>query len=63
MDVTGHSTLWTYSLESGESQKVFPQTDIDFRIDYPVWSPDGNWILFDRVKPEGGDIWVLENLE
>jgi serine/threonine protein kinase len=21
---------------------------------------DGRWILFDRLKPEGGDIWLLE---
>ena len=25
-----------------------------------VWSADGKWILFDRVKPEGGDVWVVE---
>ncbi len=41
MDVTGHSILWVYNLESGESQKVFPEAEIDFRIDYPVWSPNG----------------------
>ena len=22
--------------------------------------PDGRWLLFDRVKPEGGDVWMLE---
>jgi hypothetical protein len=27
------------------------------------WSPDGNWVLFDRVEPQGGDIWLLEGLE
>ncbi len=63
MDVTGHNTLWVTPINLGEPQKVFPIDEIDFRIDYPVWSPDGKWILFDRVKPQGGDIWIMENFE
>jgi Tol biopolymer transport system component len=63
MDVTGHNTLWVSPLDSGIPNKIFPIDEIDFRIDYPVWSPDGNWVLFDRVKPEGGDIWIMENFE
>jgi Tol biopolymer transport system component len=35
----------------------------DVRIDYPVWSPDGKWFLFDRFRAQGGDIWMIENFE
>jgi len=28
-----------------------------------VWSPDGKWVLFDRFRPQGGDIWMLKNFE
>ena len=62
MDVIGHKSLWVSPVESGDPEKVFEFEDSENRIDYPVWSPDGNWILFDRVKPQGGDIWVIENL-
>jgi Tol biopolymer transport system component len=63
VDVTGHKTLWISPLDGGEPEKVFEFTDPDVRIDYPVWSPDGKWILFDRFRPEGGDIWMIENFE
>jgi len=42
---------------------VYEFADPAVRIDYPVWSPDGKWLLFDRFRPEGGDIWVMENFE
>jgi serine/threonine-protein kinase len=58
-DVVGHRQIWV-SPVSGEPYTVFAFEDPDIRIDYPVWSPDGRWLLFDRVKPEGGDVWLLE---
>ena len=58
-DVVGHRQIWVSPL-SGEPYTVFAFEDPDIRIDYPVWSPDGRWLLFDRVKPEGGDVWLLE---
>ncbi len=63
MDVIGHKTLWVSPLVSGKPEKVFEFEDPDVRIDYPVWSPDGNWVLFDRFRPQGGDIWMMENIE
>jgi Tol biopolymer transport system component len=63
MDVIGHKTLWVSPLVSGKPEKVFEFDDPDVRIDYPVWSPDGNWVLFDRFRPQGGDIWMMENIE
>jgi Tol biopolymer transport system component/tRNA A-37 threonylcarbamoyl transferase component Bud32 len=63
MDVVGHKTLWVSPLVSGKPEKVFEFSDPDVRIDYPVWSPDGKWVLFDRFRPQGGDIWMMENFE
>src|SRR4029450_9637364 len=61
MDVVGHKALWVSPLEGGGPQKVFEFEDPDVRIDYPSWSPDGRWVLFDRFRPQGGDIWMLES--
>ena len=63
MDVTGHKVLWTFPVEGGRPEKVFEFEDSDARIDYPVWSPDGKWVMFDRAIPQGGDIWLLSGLD
>ncbi|HMC21330.1 MAG TPA: protein kinase [Thermoanaerobaculia bacterium] len=60
MDVVGHRTLWLSPLRGGTPRKIFEFDDADSRIDYPVWSPDGRWILFDRFVPHGGDVWMVE---
>lgn len=60
MDVLGHRTLWCSPLLDGTPRKVFEFDDPESRIDYPVWSPDGHWILFDRFLPQGGDVWAVE---
>jgi Tol biopolymer transport system component len=63
MDVVGHKEMWVSSLTGKAPEKVFEFSDPEIRIDYPVWSPDGKWILFDWVKPQGGDIWLMENID
>jgi eukaryotic-like serine/threonine-protein kinase len=63
LDVVAHKALWTSPLEGGAPEKVFEFEDADVRIDYPVWSPDGRWVLFDRFRPQGGDIWLMERFE
>jgi TolB protein len=60
MDVVLHTELWVSPLSGADPERVYQFADPDIRIDYPVWSPDGHWILFDRVKSQGGDIWTLE---
>jgi TolB protein len=63
MDVSAHKALWVSRIGKGEPEKIFEFPDTDVRIDYPVWSPDGKWVLFDRFRPEGGDVWMIENFE
>ena len=63
MDVAGHKVLWVSPVNGGKPEKVYEFPDPDVRIDYPVWSPDGNWVLFDRFRPLGGDIWVMSGVE
>jgi eukaryotic-like serine/threonine-protein kinase len=63
MDVVGHKTLSVSPVVAGKPVKVYEFPDGETRIDYPVWSPDGKWLLFDRFRPQGGDIWMIENLD
>ena len=63
MDVLGHKVLWVSPLKGGKPQKVFEFEGKDVRIDYPVWSPNGKWVSFDRFRPQGGDVWMMENFE
>jgi eukaryotic-like serine/threonine-protein kinase len=63
LDVVGHKSMWVSPLTGGAPEKVFEFDDPDVRIDYPVWSPDGRWALFDRCRPQGGDIWLMEGVE
>ena len=63
LDVVGHKTLWVSPLHGGSPERVFEFEDPDARIDYPAWSPDGREILFDRFRPQGGDIWMMEGVE
>jgi Tol biopolymer transport system component len=63
LDVLAHKTIWVSPLASGTPEKTFEFPDPDVRIDYPVWSPDGRWILFDRFRPQGGDVWLMESFE
>jgi eukaryotic-like serine/threonine-protein kinase len=60
LDVKNHKALWVYPLNGKPSYQVFAFADPDVRIDYPVWSPDGGWVLFDRAAPSGGDLWLIE---
>jgi TolB protein len=62
IDVKGHKELWMIPLGT-DGAKLFEFTDADARIDYPVWSPDGKWLVFDWFKPSGGDLWTASGLK
>jgi len=63
LDAVGHKSLWVSPMRTGTPEKVFEFDDPEVRLDYPVWSPDGRWILVDRCRPQGGDIWSMEGFE
>ncbi len=63
MDVVGHKVLWVSPVNGGKPEKVYEFPDPDARIDYPAWSPDGRWVMFDRFRPQGGDIWAMSGVE
>ncbi len=63
MDVVDHKELWVTPLDGSAPYPVFRFDDPQIRIDYPVWSPDGRWILFDYVKPSGGSLWMIEGMK
>jgi len=52
-----------HPMDGSEPYEVYDVAEPDMRIDYPIWSPDGKWILFDHASPRGGDIWQLELLD
>jgi Tol biopolymer transport system component len=62
LDVRGHRTLFAHPVSGRAPYRVFEFEDPDVRIDYPVWSPDGRWVVFDRSAPLGGDLWTLERV-
>ena len=53
LDVRGHKTLFVYPVSGSSPRRVYEFNDPDVRIDYPVWSPDGRHVLFDRAAPHG----------
>ncbi len=63
LDVRGHKSLWVHPLDGRPAYRIFEFADPDVRIDYPVWSSDGRWVLFDRAVTRSGDVWMLEGGE
>jgi len=63
MDVIDHKVLWVTPLDGREPYQVFEFEDPEVRIDYPVWSPDGRYVIFDHYRPSGGNIWLAEGFK
>lgn len=56
-----HQALFvTRALPDAERENVFQFEDPSIAIDYSVWSPDGRWVLFDRLESQASDVWMLE---
>lgn len=62
IDVTGHLVVRSWNPRDGSVENFFRFPEADVRIDYPSVSPDGRWLLFDRFRPEGGDVWLAEGI-
>jgi eukaryotic-like serine/threonine-protein kinase len=60
MDTSDHKALWVTPLDGRSPYNVFEFDDPDVRIDYPVLSPDGRFVLFDLFRPAGGTIWLAD---
>jgi Tol biopolymer transport system component len=63
IDLVKHKALWVSPVRGGKPEKVYEFSDPEVRIDYPVWSPDGKWVLFDRFRTVEGDIWAMSGVE
>ena len=61
MDSPGHRLIRAYPMDGRRPYDVFAFENPDVRIDYPVWSPNGRWVLFDRAEPRGADLWTLSD--
>jgi Tol biopolymer transport system component len=62
MELRNHLELWAVP-SNGELPKLVFGFAGGERIDYPVWSPSGNWVLMDRMLSQGSDIYMVEGLE
>ena len=60
MDNDHKAFLVTAAEREAEQIRVFEFDDPAIAIDYTVWTPDGEWILFDRRLARSGDIWTVE---
>jgi Tol biopolymer transport system component len=43
-----NAELWVIDLSTSLRQKLTSRVDLGRYVDYPIWSPDNQWIAFDR---------------
>ena len=55
-DTNYRATLWLYDQQAEELQQLTTSGN-DM---YPMWSPDGNRLLFESFRDGSSDIWVLD---
>jgi eukaryotic-like serine/threonine-protein kinase len=62
-DNGGHGNLWVQHLASGETRQITYEKDAGIVMGVPIWSPDGNSIIFATNQPSvrGRDIryWLI----
>ena len=59
-DRDGRKEVWVMNADGSGQRRLSDEGCSDH---FMRWSPDGNWVCFDRVTPEGGDIWIMEDFE
>jgi Tol biopolymer transport system component len=62
MELAKHLEVWVVPLSGAIPQLVF-RFETGERIDYPLWSPSGNWLLIDRMLSQGSDLYLVEGLD
>ena len=63
MDVVAHKELWVSPLSGGSPEKVFEFDDAGRADRLPRLVARRELVLFDRFRPQGGDIWMMEGFE
>jgi TolB protein len=62
LGLVDHRSLWVTPAAGGAPEQVFELDEGGFLMDYPRWSPFGKRVMFDRYRPGGGDIRVVDGL-
>jgi TolB protein len=63
LECWNHVGIYAFPPAGAKPQFVLQLTEPDAHLDYPVWSPSGKWVLFDRMTSQGGDLYLVEGLE
>ncbi len=63
MDVVAHKTLWVSPLSGGKPETVFELRGSGRADRLPGLVAGRRSVLFDRFRPQGGDIWMMEGIE
>ena len=61
-DSGGHANIWVTKIDTGESRQITYERDPETSVGVPVWSPDGQHIVFasSRDAPKGQNgYWVV----
>jgi Tol biopolymer transport system component len=51
---TNFTNIWVYSMTTGAYSQLTTEGG-----NYPDWSPDGQWIVYTKVDPLNGHLWLM----